>query len=134
MAGRGCDELPNHLIRTAFPQGHTEFGYKDFIRDFTASSYDPTRWTHLFREAGAQFVVPVVEHHDGFAMYNSGRSRWNATEMAPQRDVIGELAQAVRHQSLVFGAPEVNPSAGWTATLLGGLGRSRVLEDSVKRS
>jgi alpha-L-fucosidase len=92
---------------------HTEFGYKDFIKDFTASAYDPARWAHLFREAGAQFVVPVAEHHDGFAMYNSGRSRWKATEMGPQRDVIGDLAQAVRHQSLVFGASSHRAEHWW---------------------
>jgi alpha-L-fucosidase len=57
----------------------------------------------LLRRAGAQFVVPVAEHHDGFAMYDCSFSEWKATRMGPKRDIIGELAAAVRRQWLVFG-------------------------------
>ncbi|WP_375425412.1 alpha-L-fucosidase [uncultured Friedmanniella sp.] len=90
-----------------------EFGYADFIPSFTADAYDPDAWAQLFREAGAQFVVPVAEHHDGFAMYDSGRSRWKATAMGPQRDVLGELAESVRRQSMVFGASSHRAEHWW---------------------
>ena len=43
----------------------SKFGYKDFIPLFTAERFDPQHWANLFRKAGAQFVVPVAEHHDG---------------------------------------------------------------------
>ncbi|QHC68614.1 alpha-L-fucosidase [Rathayibacter sp. VKM Ac-2759] len=82
----------------------SEFGYKDFIPSFTADAFDPEEWARLFRRAGAQFVVPVAEHHDGFPMYECSFTRWKATEMGPRRDVVGELASAVRAQSMVFGA------------------------------
>ena len=68
---------------------HDRFGYKDFIPDFTGAAFDPAQWAALFRRAGAQFVVPVAEHHDGFAMYDTGLSRWNAARMGPRRDVVG---------------------------------------------
>ena len=32
---------------------------------FCAERFDPAAWAELFREAGAQYVVPVAEHHDG---------------------------------------------------------------------
>jgi alpha-L-fucosidase len=45
----------------------------------------------------------VGEHHDGFAMYDCSRTRWNAVKMGPRRDVVGELAEAVRAAGLKFG-------------------------------
>ncbi|KAA3660999.1 MAG: alpha-L-fucosidase, partial [Calditrichaeota bacterium] len=49
----------------------SEFCYKDFIPMFTGEKFDADEWIALFREAGAKYVVPVAEHHDGFAMYKS---------------------------------------------------------------
>jgi alpha-L-fucosidase len=89
-----------HHVETYGPQ--TRFGYKDFIPLFTAEKFDPDAWAALFRRAGAQFVMPVAEHHDGFAMYDCSFSRWNAANMGPKRDIIGELAAAVRQQWLTF--------------------------------
>ena len=51
---------------------HTDFGYKDFIPMFKAEKFDPDRWVKIFKESGAQYVIPVAEHHDGFQMYDSG--------------------------------------------------------------
>lgn len=79
------------------------FGYKDFIPKFKAEKWDPAEWAALFKEAGARYVVPVAEHHDGFSMYDSGLSDWTAVKMGPHRDVIGELAKAVRADGLHFG-------------------------------
>ena len=36
-------------------------------------------------------------------MYDSGLSDWTAVKMGPHRDVIGELAKAVRAEGLHFG-------------------------------
>lgn len=92
---------------------HDQFGYKDFIADFTATDFDPDAWARLFREAGAQFVVPVAEHHDGFCMYDSGRTRWKSSAMGPGRDVLGELGHAVRAQSMVLGASSHRAEHWW---------------------
>lgn len=91
----------NHHVASYGP--HTSFGYKDFIPQLTADKFDADEWASLFRRAGAKFVVPVAEHHDGFAMYDTALSRWKATEMGPKRDVLGELAQAIRKQAMTFG-------------------------------
>ncbi len=81
----------------------TKFGYKDFIPMFKAEKFDPKAWAELFRKAGARYVIPTAEHHDGFAMYDSKLTRWNAKQMGPKRDVIGELAEAVRAEGMKFG-------------------------------
>jgi len=80
-----------------------QFGYKDFLPMFKAEKFDAEKWIALFRRAGAKFVVPVAEHHDGFAMYDCSFSRWNALRMGPKRDIVGELAAAARSAGLVFG-------------------------------
>jgi len=90
-----------HHLKTYGPQ--SRFGYKDFIPRLTAERFDASKWARLFKAAGARYVVPVAEHHDGFPMYDSAFTRWSAAKMGPRRDVIGELAKAVRAEGLVFG-------------------------------
>jgi len=79
------------------------FGYKDFIPMFKAQRWEPDRWVELFKKAGAKYVVPVGEHHDGFPMYDCILSQWTAAKMGPHRDVVGELARAARSQGLKLG-------------------------------
>ncbi len=90
-----------HHVETYGPQ--SRFGYKDFIPRFTAARFDAHAWARLFRQAGAKFVVPVAEHHDGFPMYDCSLTDWSAAKMGPRRDLIGELSRAVPAEGLVFG-------------------------------
>ncbi|HYW98105.1 MAG TPA: alpha-L-fucosidase, partial [Candidatus Elarobacter sp.] len=83
-----------HHIETYGKQD--KFGYKDLIPMFKAEHFDPAAWAELFKKAGAKYVVPVAEHHDGFAMYDSGLSDWTVAKIGPHRDTTGELAKAVR--------------------------------------
>ncbi len=96
---QGSPEYEHH-IKTWGP--HNKFGYKDFIPMFKGEKFDPAYWANLFKQAGAKFVTPVAEHHDGFAMYDCSFSQWTAVKMGPKRDVIGELAEAVRKEGMVF--------------------------------
>lgn len=100
-----------HHVATYGPQ--TQFGYKDFIPLFTAEKFNAQEWAMLFQEAGARFVVPVAEHHDGFQLYASALSRWNAAEMGPKRDIIGELAQSTRAAGMVFGLSSHRAEHWW---------------------
>ena len=92
---------------------HTQFGYKDFIPMFKAEQFDPDAWVDLFQRAGARYVMPVAEHHEGFAMYDSAFSRWTAAQMGPKRDLIGDLAAAVRRKGLVFGVSNHRAEHWW---------------------
>ena len=80
-----------------------EFGYKDFIPLFRPEKYYADEWIDLFKGAGANYVVPVAEHHDGFPMYYSELTPWCAGRMGPKRDLTGELAKAARKQNMIFG-------------------------------
>lgn len=98
---QGSDEY-KHQIATYGTQD--KFGYKDFIPSFKAEKFDPAAWAGLFKESGARYVVPVFEHHDGFAMYDCGLSDWTAVKMGPHRDLWGDLAKALRAEGLHLGA------------------------------
>ena len=79
-----------------------DFGYKDFIPMFKGEKFDADEWTDLFKKAGARYVMPVCEHHDGFAMYDSDLNRWNAAKMGPCRDVVREIREACEDKCLAF--------------------------------
>ena len=81
-----------------------EFGYKDFVPMFKAEKFNAKEWIDLFKKSGAKYVIPVADHHDGFAMYKSNTTRWNAVNMGPKRDVLGELFSEGRKQGLIMGA------------------------------
>ena len=90
-----------------------EFGYKDFIPLFKAEKFDADEWAKLFKDAGAKYVVPVAEHHDGFAMYDSELNEWNATKMGPKKDIIGLLKNAVENEGLIFGLSSHRAENAW---------------------
>ena len=79
--------------------------YEAFKAPFLAGlkAWDAAAWAQTFREAGARYVVLVTKHHDGFCLWPSGvanpeRAGWDAG-----RDIVGEIAAAVRAEGLRFG-------------------------------
>ncbi len=90
----------NHHIENYGNQ--KDFGYKDFIPMFKGERFDANEWIKVFKDAGARFVMPVCEHHDGFAMYDTEFNRWNSTKMGPCRDIAGELRSACEKEGLTF--------------------------------
>ena len=86
-----------------------DFSYMNFAESFTAELFDVKQWAQMFQQAGAKYVVLVSKHHDGFALWPSreadaswGRD-WNAVDIGPRRDVVGELSAAVREEGLEMG-------------------------------
>jgi len=81
--------------------GHqSTFGFKDFIPMFGLRKWQPQKWAALFQEIGCRFVGMTSEHCDGFAMWDSALTQWDAAEMGPRRDVVGALAEAVRNHGM----------------------------------
>ena len=79
--------------------------YADFVPEFEAGldQWDPEAWARSFADAGARYVVLVAKHHDGYCLWptsvpNPHRPGWHS-----RRDVVGELADAVRAEGLRFG-------------------------------
>src|SRR5439155_851180 len=84
----GSEWYPRHMYLEDAPEyaHHREtygpqdqFGFKDFLPEFTGERFDAQEWVDLVRRAGARYLVPVAEHHDGFSLGHTELSRWSAT-------------------------------------------------------
>ncbi len=87
----------------------TGFTYPDFVPDFTCELFEPAQWAEVFKDSGAKYVVLTSKHHDGYCLWPSkeadtswGRP-WSSTSCGPERDLLGDLTEAVRDTSLKMG-------------------------------
>jgi len=69
---------------------------------FTGAKFNADEWADLFQKAGARFAGPVAEHHDGFSMWDTRFSEWNAARMGPKRDIVGELSKSIKGRDMKF--------------------------------
>ncbi len=85
------------------------FPYQRFESQFTANMFDPKEWADLFKRSGAKYVVLTSKHHEGYCLWNSAEADrdwgrpWNAVTGTPQRDLLGDLTNAVRADGLRMG-------------------------------
>ncbi len=85
------------------------FQYQDFAPQFRAELFDPDHWADVFARSGARYVALTSKHHEGFALWPSKEASatwgrpWNAVEIGPKRDVLGDLSDAVRRKGLRMG-------------------------------
>jgi alpha-L-fucosidase len=106
--------------------------YRAFAKDFTADKYDPQAWSQLFADAGAKYMVITAKHHDGFTMYDSKFSDWNAVKAsAAGRDLLQPLADAVRAKGIKFGL-YYSQSQDWN-NLGGGTGNKPAWDAEQKK-
>lgn len=73
-----------------------EFGYHDLVPLFKAEKWDPDGWAELYKEAGADFAGIAAEHGDGFSMWDTEFDQYNAMDMGPRRDILGDMFEAAR--------------------------------------
>ncbi|XP_078609564.1 alpha-L-fucosidase isoform X1 [Branchiostoma floridae x Branchiostoma japonicum] len=90
------------FMKRNYPPG---FRYADFAPMFTAEWYNPLQWAEVLQASGAKYVVLTSKHHEGFTNWPSKYSwNWNSVDNGPHRDLVGELAMAIRNNSdLHFG-------------------------------
>jgi alpha-L-fucosidase len=79
--------------------------YADFAEQFHATFYEPNQWADVFSKSGAKYIVLTSKHHEGYTMWPSNYSwNWNAMDVGPHRDLVGDLAKAIRSKTnLHFG-------------------------------
>jgi alpha-L-fucosidase len=86
-----------------------DFPYQNFAPLFRTELFDPDHWADVFAHSGAKYVVLTSKHHEGFALWPSKEASatwgrpWNAVEIGPKRDLLGDLTAAVRRKGLRMG-------------------------------
>ncbi len=97
--------FPDSAVSRHHREVYGDRPYTEFARDWEAGleAWDPHDWAARFAATGARWVVLVAKHADGYCLWPTGvahphRDRWHST-----RDVVGELAEAVRAVGLRFG-------------------------------
>ena len=103
MYVQGNRQYEHHLANYGHPSTN---GYKDIIPLWKAEKWDPDRLMALYKKAGAKYFVSMGSHHDNFYLWNSKLHRWNAVNMGPKRDVVGEWQKAAKKHGLRFGVSE----------------------------
>jgi alpha-L-fucosidase len=90
----------------------SKFGDKSYYQladDFKAELYKPDEWAKLFEKSGAKYIVLTSKHHDGFTLWPNKEANktwgfpWNAKDIGPKRDLLGDLFTAVRKTSVRAG-------------------------------
>ncbi len=103
MYKQGDVKYKDHLDRWGHPSEH---GYKDIIPLWKAEKWDPDRLIQLYKKAGAKYFVSMGSHHDNFYLWNSKLHPWNAVNMGPRRDIVGDWQKAAKKHGLYFGVSE----------------------------
>ncbi len=73
---------------------------------FNPTQFDPEQWMRAAKSAGANYLVMVAKHHDGFCLWPSGQTDYGV-KSSPWRggrgDVVREVTTAARKNGLKVG-------------------------------
>ena len=79
--------------------------YEDFRRPFGEGlkAWDPDGWAAEFRNAGGHYVVLTAKYADGYCLWPTKHENPFIKGWSTERDVVGDLARAVRGRGMRFG-------------------------------
>jgi len=98
-------KIPGSPTRAYHRATYGDASYEDFAPAFNEAirAWDPAAWAEAFKQAGAGYVVLTTKHHDGFRLWPSRVPHPTRGDFHAARDLVGELAEAVRGVGLRFG-------------------------------
>jgi alpha-L-fucosidase len=97
---------------------------KTLLPQFNPSKFDAREWARIAKDAGMGYVVITTKHHDGFALWDSAASDYDVMATPFRRDIMRELADAVRaeglrmcwyHSIMDWHHPDYQPRREWDA-------------------
>ncbi len=75
---------------------------KYFTR-FNPDLYDPEKWAEAAYGAGMKYFVVTTKHHEGFCLWNTKYTAYNATKTPYGKDLIKPMVNAFRDKGLHAG-------------------------------
>ncbi len=76
---------------------------QECVEPWRAENYDPERWVALAKKTGMKYLVLTTRHHDGFCLWDTQTTTWNAKNMGPKKDLVRPFVDAVRNAGLGVG-------------------------------
>ncbi len=77
--------------------------YRKYFELFNSDLFDPAEWAAKAKAAGMKYAVITSKHHEGFCLFNSEYTDYNATNTPYGKDIIKEWIDAFRAEGLKVG-------------------------------
>ena len=78
--------------------------YREAAKEFDAKDYDPKKWVEVAKYAGMKYIVITAKHHDGFCLFDSQYTDWDAVDAsAAKRDLLADLVREAKSAGLKIG-------------------------------
>ncbi|WP_120259299.1 alpha-L-fucosidase [Sphingobacterium detergens] len=74
--------------------------YKEQAMKFKGEKFNADSLVHLAKDAQMRYITFVVQHHDGFALYDSKAWPFNSMKAASHRDFLKELVLACQKEGI----------------------------------
>lgn len=82
----------------------TKSEYEKLAQRFDPEKFDADAIVALAKAAGMKFIVITAKHHDGFNLFQTKQTPYNAVDGTPYgKDIIKQLADACQRGGLAFG-------------------------------
>lgn len=77
--------------------------YEDLADRWDVGAFDADAFVAELVDAGAKYIIPTTKHHEGFCLWGTQTTGFNAVDRGPRRDLISELHGATRRAGARFG-------------------------------
>ncbi|WP_081418976.1 alpha-L-fucosidase [Paenibacillus sp. Leaf72] len=77
--------------------------YEKYFKHFDPDLYDPELWAELAAEAGMKYMVVTAKHHEGFCLWDSKLTAYNAVNSPAKRDLLRPMLDAFRERDIRTG-------------------------------
>jgi alpha-L-fucosidase len=61
------------------------------------------QWARLAQQSGMRYMVMTTKHHEGFCLWDTRQTDYNAVRRGPGRDLVAEYVEACREYGLKIG-------------------------------
>jgi len=77
--------------------------YERLADSWKVGPWPARKWAALAKEAGQRYMVMTTKHHEGFCLFGSELTGYNALKRGPKRDLVAEYVEAARAEGLKVG-------------------------------
>jgi len=77
--------------------------YEKLADTWKVGQWPARKWARLAKQAGQRYMVMTTKHHEGFCLFDSRLTDYNAAQCGPGRDLVAEFVEACRAEDLRVG-------------------------------